>query len=103
MRLMVIGVAAVVGIAIGTASAVAVAHKPVAKASDYDVASKNVDLAQSNLGHGDLASARANIELAKARTAACDADSACRGRVDNFNLHARLDMVERRVNLWSKK
>lgn len=103
MRFVVIGVAAIVGIGIGTVSAVAVAHHPVAKANDFEIASTNIDQAQTTLSRGDIAAARAHLETAKTRTAMCDADAACRSRVDNFNLHARLDQVERRVALWAKK
>ncbi len=103
MRFVVLGVAAIVGIGVGTVSAVAVAHHPVEKAHDYEIASTNIDQAQSTLSRGDIVSARAHLETAKTRTAMCDADVKCRSRVDNFNLHARLDQVERRVALWAKK
>ena len=100
MRFMVIGVAAVVGLGIGTVSAVAVAYsKPATKTNHYEVASTNIDQAQTTLSSGDVASARAHLDTAKAHTAKCDADAKCRARVDNFNLHARLDQVERRVAL----
>jgi len=102
MRFMVIGVAAVVGLGIGTVSAVAVAHHPVAKANDFEVASTNIDQAQTMLSSGDVVAARAHLETAKARSAKCDADAKCRARVDNFNLHARLDQVDRRVALAKK-
>lgn len=103
MRFVVIGLAAVIGVGIGTVSAVAVAHRPVQKANDFEIASTNVDLAQASMSRDDVAAARAHLETAKTRTAMCDADAACRSRVDHFNLHARLDQVERRVALWAKK
>lgn len=105
MRFIVIGIAAIVGLGIGSVSAVAVAHQAPAapKANDYEVASANVDEAQATLSRGDVASARAHLETAKTRTAMCDADAQCKGRIDNFNLHARLDQVERRIQNWAKK
>lgn len=105
MRFIVIGIAAVVGLGIGSVSAVAVAHgaKVEKKASDYEVASANVDQAQTTLSRGDIASARAHLETAKTRTAMCDADAQCHARIDNFNLHARLDQVERRIQNWAKR
>ncbi len=102
MRFIVIGAAAILGIGIGTVSAYAATRHPVVQPSAYDVASTNVDLAQTNLVHGDIASAKSAVETAKANTAACDADAKCKSRIDNFSLHARLDQVERRVQLWSK-
>jgi hypothetical protein len=103
MRFIVIGVAAVIGLGVGTVSAVAVAHRPVEIANDFEIASTNIDQAQTMLSRGDVAAARAHLETAKTRTAMCDADAVCHARVDNFNLHARLDQVERRVALWAKK
>ena len=52
MRFIVIGVAAVMGLGVGTVSAVAVAHHPVAKANDFEIASTNIDQAQSMLSRG---------------------------------------------------
>ena len=102
MRFIVIGVAAVIGLGVGTVSAVAVAHRPVSKANDFEIASTNIDQAQTMLSRGEIAAARAHLETAKTRTAMCDADPVCHSRVDNFNLHARLDQIDRRVALWKK-
>lgn len=103
MRIIVLGVAAIVGLGIGTVSAVAVAHHPVQKANDFEVASSNIDQAQSTLSQGDVAAARNHLETAKTRTAMCDADAVCHARVENFNLHARLDQADRRIALQAKK
>ncbi|MBX3226447.1 MAG: hypothetical protein KIT84_32700 [Labilithrix sp.] len=105
MRLIVLSLAAALGLGIGSISAVAAAghHKAAPPVSQYDVASTNVDLAQTKLRSGDVASARVHLEAAKASTAACDADATCKARVDHFNLHARLEQTARRVALWEKK
>jgi len=105
MRFIVLGMAAFLGLGVGTVSAVAAAkhHTSAPVVNQYEVASTNVDLAQSKLVNGDLASARAHLEAAKTSAAACDADAACKARTDNFSLHARLDQISRRVSLWEKK
>ena len=105
MRFIVLGIAAFMGLGVGTVSAVAAAkhHTPASAVNAYDAASSNVDLAQTKLVQGDVVSARAHLDAAKASSAACDADPVCKARKDNFNLHARLDQVSRRVALWEKK
>lgn len=103
MRFVVLGLAAFMGLGVGTISAVAAAKHHTPAPSQYDIASTNVDLGQAKLASGDIASARAHLEVAKTSTAACDAELACKSRKDNFSLHARLDQLSRRVALWEKK